>query len=53
MLGLAKMAWNLAWYRAYSEKPAGTREPFPRGSGGFASQIYYVIIDRIARGEKP
>jgi hypothetical protein len=62
MYGLALMAGELAWHRAYKEAPingpwlpANPREVIAQAAHGVgsASKEYYAIIDRIARGERP
>lgn len=56
-IALARMAWKLGWYRAFSGR--GVRppdEPVHRHEvcGIFpASEKYYQIIDRISAGEAP
>jgi hypothetical protein len=59
MIGLAMLAWHLAWKRAYGIKtPIGAANcvPWPRSKWPelpLAEKVYYPMIDRIARGEKP
>ena len=66
MIGLAKMAWRLAWTRAQSisrttetvELERDTIAKYDRNGWCTpecfpASREYYRIIDRITRGEQP
>jgi hypothetical protein len=62
MIGLARMAWGLA-YRRVSKKnyPCGAIGPYPVSRVLMnidpmmypVSREYYAIIDRITRGEQP
>lgn len=58
MLGLAKMAMDLAWRRVFRGQPMGKQWPNPVLRSELhdifpASIEYYRICDRITRGEKP
>jgi hypothetical protein len=66
MIGLAKMAWRLAWSRAQTlprhtdtvDIERGTIEKYDRKGWSFpwmfpASREYYRILDRLNAGEKP
>lgn len=67
MIGLARMAWTLAWSRRQPDRPRysdtvdierSTIEKYDREGWSYphcfpASREYYRIIDRISAGEKP
>lgn len=65
MLGLAKMAMELAYRRVYFMPPPPNWEPCSRGAAmhfnferphhpcGSASEEYYRIIDRINQSKQP
>jgi len=58
VIGLARMAWRLAYLRAWGIDATKDGCPFPfqsrwSGQHGSAHRAYYKIIDRITRGKKP